>query len=272
MLGWFFQRLEQRIERVLGQHVHLVDEVHLVAPARRQVLRVLDYLAHVVDAGVAGGVDLEQVDEAARIHRLAHRADAAGFGPDATFAIQALGEDARDRGLAHAAGSGEEEGVMHPSRIQRIGQGTDDMLLAHQFGKTPGAPFAREDEIRHGAIVPLRASATAPAKKRPVEIVAGSTLARRRAKGWQPRQPDLGTRISRYRCFLPDLAGFSTWRREGTDGATIETGAHGNVQPPRTSPQRILAERAGFEPAKRGLAAYTLSRRAPSTTRTPLRR
>ena len=32
-----------------------------------------------------------------------------------------------------------------------------------------------------------------------------------------------------------------------------------------------LAERAGFEPAKRGLAAYTLSRRAPSTTRTPLR-
>src|SRR6478735_10957062 len=32
-----------------------------------------------------------------------------------------------------------------------------------------------------------------------------------------------------------------------------------------------MAERAGFEPAKRGLAAYTLSRRAPSTTRTPLR-
>ena len=31
-----------------------------------------------------------------------------------------------------------------------------------------------------------------------------------------------------------------------------------------------LAERAGFEPAKRGLAAYTLSRRAPSTARTPL--
>src|SRR5690606_32135144 len=34
---------------------------------------------------------------------------------------------------------------------------------------------------------------------------------------------------------------------------------------------RILAERGGFEPPKRGLDAYTLSRRAPSTTRTPLR-
>src|SRR5436190_16791466 len=32
-----------------------------------------------------------------------------------------------------------------------------------------------------------------------------------------------------------------------------------------------MAERAGFEPAKRGLDAYTLSRRAPSTARTPLR-
>ena len=32
-----------------------------------------------------------------------------------------------------------------------------------------------------------------------------------------------------------------------------------------------LAERGGFEPPKRGLDAYTLSRRAPSTTRTPLR-
>src|SRR5690606_37630834 len=32
-----------------------------------------------------------------------------------------------------------------------------------------------------------------------------------------------------------------------------------------------MAERGGFEPPRRGLAAYTLSRRAPSTTRTPLR-
>src|SRR5690606_39008748 len=32
-----------------------------------------------------------------------------------------------------------------------------------------------------------------------------------------------------------------------------------------------VAERGGFEPPKRGLDAYTLSRRAPSTTRTPLR-
>ena len=36
-------------------------------------------------------------------------------------------------------------------------------------------------------------------------------------------------------------------------------------------PTSKLAEREGFEPSIRGLAVYTLSRRAPSTTRTSLR-
>jgi len=40
-------------------------------------------------------------------------------------------------------------------------------------------------------------------------------------KGWQPRQPHPGTRITHYRCFLPDLAGFASYRREGTDEATM---------------------------------------------------
>lgn len=42
-------------------------------------------------------------------------------------------------------------------------------------------------------------------------------------------------------------------------------------RPPCGGPFAYLAERGGFEPPKRGLDAYTLSRRAPSTTRTPLR-
>ena len=37
----------------------------------------------------------------------------------------------------------------------------------------------------------------------------------------QPRQPHPGTRIIRCRCFLPDLAEFTNYRRGGTDGATI---------------------------------------------------
>jgi len=46
----------------------------------------------------------------------------------------------------------------------------------------------------------------------------GGTLSIRR----RPRQPHPGTRIIRYRCFLPDLAEFTNYRRGGTDGATIK--------------------------------------------------
>ena len=41
-------------------------------------------------------------------------------------------------------------------------------------------------------------------------------------RGRRPRQPHPGTRITHYRCFLPDLAGFASYRRGGTDGATID--------------------------------------------------
>ena len=47
-------------------------------------------------------------------------------------------------------------------------------------------------------------------------------------------QPDFGTRICHYRCFLPDLAGFTTYRRE-------ETNTH----------YHNVAEREGFEPSVR---------------------
>ena len=46
----------------------------------------------------------------------------------------------------------------------------------------------------------------------------------RTPKRRRPRQPHPGTRIIRYRCFLPDLAEFANYRRGGTDGATIDVG------------------------------------------------
>src|SRR6185312_13548423 len=74
---------------------------------------------------------------------------------------------------------------------------------------------------------------------------------------------------------LTTVASFRTWR----DLQAIVAGEP--TEPPWTLRFRRegrdwgiiakLAERAGFEPAKRFEAVYTLSRRAPSTTRTPLR-
>ncbi|CBL46938.1 Hypothetical protein HDN1F_33550 [gamma proteobacterium HdN1] len=50
-----------------------------------------------------------------------------------------------------------------------------------------------------------------------------SREARRAELERQPHQPHSGTRITSYRCFLPDLAGFTSYRCGGTDEATIET-------------------------------------------------
>src|SRR5690242_1586873 len=71
----------------------------------------------------------------------------------------------------------------------------------------------------------------------------GTTLGRKRivpskrdktkaAKWRRPRQRISGARIDRYRCFLPDLAGFSIYRRGGANGATMnfETGGEGGIR------------------------------------------
>jgi hypothetical protein len=77
-VGWrLFEGFQQRIEGMAGEHVHFVDQVDLEAPAARCVLHVVEQLAGILDLGAAGGVDLDQVDEAAFIDLAAHRALAA---------------------------------------------------------------------------------------------------------------------------------------------------------------------------------------------------
>ena len=51
------------------------------------------------------------------------------------LAVERLGEDARDGGLADAARAGEEIGVVEPVALERVGQGPDDVLLARQLGE-----------------------------------------------------------------------------------------------------------------------------------------
>ncbi len=146
-----FQRLQQRIERRLGEHVHFVDQVDLELSARGHVLGVLDHLAHVVHAGVGRGVDLQQVDVATGIDVQAGRARPARIGTGAGLAIERFGENARDGGLAHATGAGEQERVMHAPTVERVTERADHVFLAYEFGKTLRAPLAGENKIRHRA-------------------------------------------------------------------------------------------------------------------------
>ncbi len=199
--------------------MHLVDQVHLEAPPCRCVLRVLDHLAHIVHAGVAGSVDFQQVHETAGIDRRAHRAFATGISRFAALAIQRFREDARNRGLAHAAGAGEQIGMVHAAGVERIGERAHDMLLPDEFGELAGAPFAREYLIGH-ALLPW-------GERRLCQVARGKSVtsvatAARGPERRRPCQPHPGTRIIRYRCSLPGLAEFTNYRRGGTDRATID--------------------------------------------------
>ena len=144
-----FQRLEQRIETVGRQHVHLIDEVHLVASLGRGVLDVVQKLTRVLDLGPRGGVDFDQVDEAPLVDLATGATHAAGSGADTLLAVQTLGENARQRRLADTASPGEQIGMVQAPLIEGIDQRTADMLLTDQFVKIARAPLARQYLIAH---------------------------------------------------------------------------------------------------------------------------
>ena len=112
----FLDRLQQRVERRRRELMHFVDDEDLVAVAHRSNRQPGDdHLADVVDAGVAGRVDLEHVDVAPLRDLDAGIALTAGIGRRPLHAVQRRGEDARRGGLAAAARSGEHEGLRDPA-------------------------------------------------------------------------------------------------------------------------------------------------------------
>ena len=86
----FLQRLEQRVERGRRKHVHFVDEIDFVVTLGRGVANVIAQLAHVLDAIVAGSVDLDHIETISGSDLAAVIAHAAGRDGGAMDAIECL--------------------------------------------------------------------------------------------------------------------------------------------------------------------------------------
>ena len=152
MLGRLFQRLQETVEGGLRQHVHFVDDIDLGAGGDRAVAGVLDDLAHVVDAGMRGGVHLDHVDMARLEDRLAMGAefrhvDAGRIDPAGQAVIEGAGQDARGRRLADAADAGEDIGLVDAAGGEGIGESADNRLLADQVLETLRPVFSRQHAI-----------------------------------------------------------------------------------------------------------------------------
>ena len=153
VLRRLFQRLQERVERRGREHVDFVDDVDLVAGAGRRVAHAVIDLAHVIDAGMGGGVHFQHVHVPAFHDRLAMHAERGhvdGRALDRTirqFVIQRAGENPRRGGLADPAHAGQDPGLRNTPGLERVGDGADHGLLADQVVEAGGAVFARQHAI-----------------------------------------------------------------------------------------------------------------------------
>ena len=148
VLGRFLQRFQQGVERLGGQHVHLVYDVNAVARLVRLVLHLVDDVADILDLAVGRRVHLDYIEDAAVLDALADltfAARTAVFGFEAVYRLcQNLGAG----GFARAARAREQIGVVEPVFDYLIFQRGRDVLLTRNVIKSLGSPFAVQHLIQ----------------------------------------------------------------------------------------------------------------------------
>jgi hypothetical protein len=122
----------------------------LASGGRREAYLVAQR-ADLVDAAVAGGVQLDEIQGAALQEEAAGITGVAGLAFAGLGAVHCLGQQAAGGGLAGAAGAGEQVGVGDLAGADGVGQGAGDGLLAGHLGEGLGAPLAVEDFRGHGS-------------------------------------------------------------------------------------------------------------------------
>ena len=173
--GRLLERLQERVEGRLREHVHFIDDVHLEARAHRVVGDLVTQLAHVLDARVRRGVDLDHVDVRTGVDVLAVHTLAARVGSGAALADQRLREDARGRRLARPARPAEEVSVADAFALDRAAQGAGQDILTGDLLEGARPILASQDEVRHGT--------DESSSRRACSIVVQSELGRRAPGG-----------------------------------------------------------------------------------------
>ena len=146
-----FQGFEEGVEGTLGQHMHLVYDVHAVLAHLRRHLHLLHQGFDVLHGVVGGGIQL--VDAVASPFLEAD----AGLALSARFhlrpgmgTVDHLGEDTRRGGFTHAPGPAEKVCVRQLPPPDGVGKGARDGVLADQGfeGVRPVLP-CRYDVVAH---------------------------------------------------------------------------------------------------------------------------
>ena len=132
--GRLFQRLQEGVCGRAGDLVRFVDDVDLRAKLGGRVADALPEIADVVDAAIAGRVDLDDIGRRTGVDGLAVRARVAGaLARIVVQAVDGFGEHPRRRGFPGAARTAEEIGMGDPIEPDGVLQCADDVLLTDEL-------------------------------------------------------------------------------------------------------------------------------------------
>ena len=148
MVRGFLQRLEKGVLGTCGQHVDLVQEVHL-GPAGGTESDPRQQLAHVVDLVVGRRIQFVQVKRRAGFHGHARLAFTAGFAVQDNCAVQGLGQHPCGRRLSGSAGTAEQVGVEDAVLQYGVSKGGNHVLLSPDLRESPGSEAPVERRVFH---------------------------------------------------------------------------------------------------------------------------
>jgi len=140
--GRFFEGFEECVKGFGGEHVNFVDNIDFEFSAGGSVGDAIAQFFDFVDAAIGGAVDLENVEAATLFDFFANIVVGVEVGFWALGAVEGFGKDTGGGGFTDAAGTDEKKGVGETTLGDGIGEGTDDVVLTDEFGKSARTVFA----------------------------------------------------------------------------------------------------------------------------------
>ena len=144
-----FERFQQCVERFLGEHVHLVNDVDFVTALGRRVAHVVAQLAHVINTAIARAIDFDYVEAVAPGDLPAVVAFSARRDRRTFDAIERLRQNSGGRSFADAAGPNKKVRMSQAILCDRIFQSARDVRLPHQIVESLWSIFSGKDFVTH---------------------------------------------------------------------------------------------------------------------------
>ena len=102
MCGRFLQCLEESVECLYGEHMHLIDDIDAVSADLRRDTYLVDQVADIIDRVVRGGIQFVDVERTVFVESLAGFAFVACFGIGCRVqTVDRFGEDTGASGFTH---------------------------------------------------------------------------------------------------------------------------------------------------------------------------